>query len=179
MDKSSYDSSLDTNYSRAAAAENIRVIRVSLLALALAAALSIPYQVAAENPADEFERLMRAADDLLKQGAEEKAAGENYRHAGNFAEALPHYERAIALDEKALAGFKSAEKYAPQDKQKHAVFFEGVALLEKAHAIVFYNRASPNPRRGGQQTFCAGLHKIRRSMSLGMTVNDNASLYFE
>src|SRR5207237_3350742 len=137
------------------------------------------YQAPAQEQPDKYEGLMRVGDDLLKKGAEKLNAGEVARQAGDFAGSLPLYESAIALDEEALQNFKSAEGYAPQDRQKHAVFFQGVALAEKGKAIVFYNRASISLKRGGPHAFCAALHEIRRSMTLGMTSKLNSSLYFE
>jgi tetratricopeptide (TPR) repeat protein len=179
MDKPSEDSFLIASYSRVAVAKSIGVFRIGSLALTLSAVLTIAHQVSAEEQTDKYESLMRTGGDLLQKGEQERAAAEFARHTGDFAEALPHYESAIALDEEALGSFKSAENYAPQDRQKHAVFFEGVAFVEKAQANVFYNRASKNLKRGAPHAFCAGLHEIRRSMTLGMTAEANSSLYFE
>src|SRR5439155_6828418 len=101
---------------------------------------------------------------LLKEGGVKRGEGESARQAGHFDEALRHYEQAIELDEKALELFKSAENYALQDNKKHAVFFEGVALIEKGQAIVSYNMASKDLKRGAPRAFCTALHEIERSI---------------
>jgi hypothetical protein len=178
MHKLSDASFLKPSYSTIAVANSVSVFRISSVILALLIALTIAHHAAAEDQ-QKYEQLMQEGNDLLRKGDEKLGSGENARHNGDFASALPEYDRAIELDRRALETFKSAENYAPPYQQKYAVFFEGVALLEEAHAIVFYNRASANLRRGAPHAFCAGLHEIRRSISLGMTETDNRSLYFE
>jgi hypothetical protein len=152
---------------------------VRLLTLIVSAELAFAGQVSPKDQQGEYDRLMQAGYKLLQSGEEKYSAGESARHNEKFDQALPFYDKAIELDEQALELFKSAENYAPEDRRKNAVFFEGVALVEKGNAIVGYNRASKNLKRGAPRTFCNALHEIERSRALGMTPEVNPSLWFE
>src|SRR6266480_1161805 len=180
MDGASKQPRLKENELKVAAAwKSIDAFGLGLLALTVSAGLAFADRVSAKDQLGEYEKLMRAGADLLHQAKRESSEGESARHAGNFDEALTRYNKAIELDEEALGSFKSAENYAPLGCQKHAVFFEGVALIEKGQAIVFYNRATKNLKRGAPRAFCTALHEIKRSIRLGMTSQANSSLLFE
>jgi tetratricopeptide (TPR) repeat protein len=162
-----------------AAWKRIGAFGLGFLALMVSAELAFAGQVSAKDQQGDYDKLMQAGHDLLQKGERERGEGELARQAGNFDEALPLYDKAIELDEKALGAFRSAENYAPQGHQKHAVFFEGVALVEEGQAIVVYNMASKNLKRGAPRAFCTALHEIERSITLGMTPKDNSCLSFE
>jgi hypothetical protein len=147
--------------------------------LIVSAELAFAGQVSPKDQQGKCNELMRAGYKLLQEGECERWAGESARHAGNFDEALAHYDNAIELDEKALGAFRSAENCALPDDQRHPVFFEGVALVEKGQAIAVYNKASKNLKRGAPRAFCAALHEIKRSRTLGMTQKENPSFLFE
>jgi tetratricopeptide (TPR) repeat protein len=159
--------------------KNIDALGLGFLALMVSVQLGPAGQVSPNDQQGEYDNLMQAGYNLLQEGEKKRSEGELARHAGNFDQALPLYLKAIELDEQALELFKSAEDYAPQDRRKHAVFFEGVALIEKGNAIVVYNRASKYLKRGAPRTFCNALHEIERSMALGMTPEVNPALWFE
>jgi tetratricopeptide (TPR) repeat protein len=180
MDKASEHSFLKENDPKAVPVwKNIDAFGFGFLALMVSAELAFAGQVSAKDQQGEYDKLMVAGYDLLQKGEEERGEGELARQAGNFDKALPHYDKAIELDEKALGLFKAAENYAPLGHQKHAVFFEGVALVEEGQAIVDYNRARKNLKRGAPRAFCTALHEIERAITLGMTPKDNSCLSFE
>jgi tetratricopeptide (TPR) repeat protein len=180
MDEASKRPILKENGLRVAVAwKGIDAFGLGLLALIVLAELAFAGQVSPKAQQDEYDKLMQAGYKLLQEGEEKRSAGELARHAGNFDQALTHYDEAIELDEEALELFKSAENYAPPDRQKYAVFFEGVALIQKGEAIFVYNRATKNLKRGAPGAFCSALHEIKRSITLGMTSKANSSLLFE
>jgi hypothetical protein len=159
--------------------KRIGAFRLGFLALMVSAELTFAAQASPKDQQGEYDQLMEAGYKLLQQGEEKRSAGELARHAGNFDQALPLYDKAVELDEQALGLFRSAENYAREDRRKHAVFFEGVAFNEKGNAIVVYNRATENLKRGAPGAFCSAVHEIERSMALGMTPEVNPSLWFE
>ncbi len=181
MDEASKRSFLkETDLKVAAAWKSIDAFGFGFLALTVSAELAFAGQISPKDQPGEYDKQMKAGYELLKEGEVERGEGELARQAGNFDEALSDYDKAIELDEKALGRFKSAENYALQeDHKKHAVFFEGVALIEKGQAIVSYNMASKDLKRGAPRAFCTALHEIKRAITLGMTPKDNSCLSFE
>jgi tetratricopeptide (TPR) repeat protein len=180
VDKASEHSFLKENDLKVVAAwKNIDAFGFGFLALTISAGLAFAGQISANDQPGEYDKLMLAGYELLKEGEVERWAGESERQNENFEKARPYYGKAMELDEKALGLFKSAENYALQGHQKYAVFFEGVALIERGQAIVAYNRASKNLKRGAPNAFCSALHEIERSRTLGMTLKDNSCLSFE
>src|SRR5260370_1709727 len=133
MDEASKRSFLkETDLKVAAAWKSIDAFGFGFLALTVSTGLAFAGQISAKDQPGEYDKQMKAGYELLKEGEVKRREGESARQAGHFYEAPLHYGQAIELDEKALELFKSAENYALQeDHKKHAVFFEGVALIEK------------------------------------------------
>jgi hypothetical protein len=137
---------------------------------------------------DGYEQLQKGEKERL-DGEAERLAVEADREARHLGSVLAHFDQALAHDKAALRAFQAAESAFQSEGRKgtpkNAVFFQGVALNEMGQATVDYNGATVNPKLGAPKEFCAAIHCIERSITLGMTPmtpmtpKGNPALYFE